>query len=190
MKLSQIIKNPTFDFIVLSYFLFLTIGLLHSAFTQWIFGEKFFINNCWTLLVLHAMFLGLFYLVDLMILEEIKNKFWHYLVYYFFVGSIGLVGVEWLINKNWHIHFLGQVFMFLFWAGIAVLPKVVLDKSWTEEQKHALFERLIVLYIAILFVGMLAYFMFQTFVVWKLTIILFYLILNIILLKQIFYLKV
>ncbi len=190
MQIGQIVKSPTFDFIISSYFLFLFVALLHSLVSQWIFGKDFFINNFYSFLTLHAMFFSSFFLINIAFAEEIKNYFIQHIVYYFLCGLVGVIVVEWIINKNFYIHYLGQIFFFMFWAGTASLAKLFLEKKeWSEEVRHIFIERLIVLYISIIFIGMLVYFMFQSFIVWKLIIILFYFFLNIVIIRQIFYFK-
>ncbi len=189
MPKNKIVKSPTLDFIVSSYFLFIFIVLLHSLISQWIFGEDLFINNFYSFLTLHATFFSLFFLINIFI-EEIKNYFIQHIFYYFLCGLIGIIIVEWIINGNFHIHYLGQFFFFMFWAGTASLARMFIEKKeWPEVIQHIFIERLVVLYVSIIFIGMLVYFMFQSFVVWKLIIILFYFFLNIIIIKQIFYFK-
>ena len=107
-------------------------GFLYLLAIKLFWSPKDFFQNIFYILAIHLIFLLFFYMLDLMVSRGIDNIVWQYIIFYFAAGIVGLIIVEWLIQKNMIMNFFAQSYLFSFWSGLAIIPKLLIEKNGSE----------------------------------------------------------
>ena len=111
---------------------FLSWGFLYLLVIKLFWSPKDFFQNIFYILAIHLLFLLLFYFFDLFIVRGINNVIWQYFVFYLVAGIVGMVAIEWLIQKNMIMNFFAQAYLFSFWSSIVIIPKLLIEKNSSE----------------------------------------------------------
>lgn len=107
-------------------------GFSYLLLIKLFWSPKEFFHDILYIVFVHALFLLILYLFDLLITRGIKKIIWQYAAYYFAAGALGLALIEWVIQKNISANILAQLFLFSFWSGIAMVPKLMAEKNRSE----------------------------------------------------------
>lgn len=160
------------------YLLFLSLGLIYFLFKMLIAPAEI-IDDFLRVFLLNLLFLSLIFFIDWIVAVYVRGVFIQLVIVYFLAGFCGLFLIDWLVFGNYEINnVIGQLFMFSYWSGIAVFPKLI-----TRNKKREGFYLDMIIWIGSFFgifisLGGLAYFFLQRGVFWQVAIMLFFITLN------------
>lgn len=167
-----------------TYLLFLLIGLINAIFAELAIVPEQMITGYPTTIMIHTIFLTIAFLTDRSLISKIKSTFHEYLAFYLVFGFAGLFVIEWLLVGNLVVdpnpvtNLFTQAFMFSFWAGVGLIPKILLDKRFKAPYKKT-FTRRIFYLTPIMFIGAAFYFLTTNLDFWLAFVGIFYISLNI-----------
>ena len=168
-----------------NYAKFILIGLLNAIFVEFaIVPQKIITEDFYGTLLLHIFFLSLSFIVSRFLVSKKMSLLKEYLLFYYIFGFLGLFVVEWIIvgnlvvSSNILLNILTQIFMFSFWAGVAFLPKVLLDERLEVLYREKVIKKIAFLFIPFITLAVGLYLFSSNFNVWRAVIVVFYISLN------------
>lgn len=160
------------------YLIWLCFGLVYFL-LKMLIAPQDIIDDFIKVFLLNLLFLTVIFLVDRIANAYLAKNFTQFLVVYFLAGFSGLFLVDWLVFGNYEIsNIIAQLFMFSYWSGAAIFPKLIIK----EDKREGFYFDLSLWLGAILglfvCIGGLAYFFLQRPEFWQVSIMLFFITLN------------
>ena len=176
--------------VVKTYLIFLLIGLLNAIFAEFAIVYEQMIEGYPITILLHTIFISTAFLINKQYISKIKNKFKEYVSFYFIFGFAGLIVIEWIlvgnliVEPNPLVNLYVQIFMFSFWAGVVLIPKLLLDNRFSKSYRKSIATQICTLFALFVGLGAIAYLISNNFDLWLVGVGVFYISLNIVFLKH------
>lgn len=145
--------------------IYLGFGLFYVFFSKLLLAPSFLISDFWQIIASHTFFLLLFFTVYL-VADKLVGNFSRQAIIYFLSGIAGLYFNRFVIGEQ-ETNFFASLYIFAFWSGLAVFPRVVSRANHGIEFELSSYVWLIVISCSFVSLGGLAYFFLRTAIAWK-----------------------
>jgi len=160
------------------YLIFICFGLIYLLFKMLIAPQDI-IDSFLRVLLVNIAFLSFIFIIDLIMVLYYFRFSTQFLIIYFLSGFGGLLLIDWWILGNFTVtSIIAQLFMFSYWSGAAIFPKLIVKEDKREGFYFDLFLWMGAILGLFICIGGLAYFFLQRPEFWQVSIMLFFITLN------------
>jgi len=150
-----------------NFFIFILSGLVFVLITKASMNLELFLSEFGKIIFKELLFLVLAYFANKYLFVRIKGQIFSYISYYFSIGLIGLIFIEYLFNKNTEFGFFVLFFLFLLKALEASVAKISIDHIVNSAIRESFLKNMALAYLVFISISIFFFFILSSKLIWS-----------------------
>lgn len=161
-KISKIKEN-----IFINFLIFIFSGLIFISAAQASMNFDLYLSKIFSVIAVELIFLIFIFLALNFVFSKIKNSFFSYSAYGFVSGVLGVLVIDFLINKNSELNFGVIVFLFFLRALEFSVARIASDTKISIQLRESFLKKILLFYIIYIFVSLFFVFILSSKNIWS-----------------------